>query len=101
MLRVMDWFDRHFMILVGLLAVGLVALLAKQTIAIIDYGFAGWLRGDGPLQTEWEVRAVVIVLMVLLPAAVIGGFVRSGEAFVRRRQERRWERAARRSRGSR
>ena len=77
-------FDRLFPVFAVLLAVGMVALVAKQVIAIADHGFAGWLRGDGPYQTEWEVRAVIGLLLVWLPFVILIPLVRPGEAIAHR-----------------
>lgn len=94
----MGWFDRHARPLLLLLAVGVAALLVKQGIAVARYGLGGWLRGDGPAQTEWEVRAVVGLLLVAFPAVLIAGLVRSSEGLLQRVTEWRWARAIRRSR---
>jgi uncharacterized membrane protein len=91
-------FDRLFPVFFALIVLGLVALIAKQVIVIAEHGVAGWLRGDGGFQTEWEVRAVILVLAIILPAAVVVALVRLGEAIARRLRERGWERAARRAR---
>jgi hypothetical protein len=92
------WFDRHFSIIFGILAFGMAALLAKQGIAIAEYGVTGRLEGEGPFQTEWEVRAVAVLLFTLLPAMVVVALVRSGEAVLARVREWRLIRAVRRSR---
>jgi hypothetical protein len=94
-------FDRLFPVFAVLLAVGMVALLANQVIAIEDHGFAGWLRGDGPYQTEWEVRAVIGLLLVWLPFVILIPLVRLGEAIAHRTRDLRWARATRRSRAGR
>lgn len=91
-------FARLYNVFIGLMVLGLAALIAKQGIAIAEHGVGGWLRGDGQHQTEWEVRAVVGLLLIGLPALVLVVFVRSGEGLVGRLREWRWVRAMRRSR---
>ena len=94
----MAWFHRHFWAFLGVVGVGIAALLIKQGIAIAEHGISGWLRGDGGYQTEWEVRAVVGLLLVGLPATVLAALFRSSEGTFHRLREWRWERAIRRSR---
>lgn len=94
----MRWFDQHMKLFVVLVGIGMSALLVKQGLAIAQYGVMGWLRGDGPLQTEWEVRAVCGLLLCGLAAVVVVLVVRSGESVALRLRDWRWTRAARRSR---
>jgi hypothetical protein len=51
--------------------VALLVILVRQGVVIADHGLAGWLQGEGGSQTEWEVRASLIAL-VLLIARVVG-----------------------------
>jgi hypothetical protein len=89
-------FDQHFKLYFGLVVFAYVSLITKQGVSIAKYGIDGWLRGDGPFQTEWEVRAAIGLVLIGVPAIVIVAGVRAGEAIARRRQDRRWEEIARR-----
>lgn len=55
-----------------LIGVGLGSLAVKQGIAISEHGVDGWLKGEAGYQTEWEVRAVVGLLVVAAAASIIG-----------------------------
>jgi hypothetical protein len=78
-----------------LLAVGAVALLVKQGFAIAEHGFDGWLSGEGQTQTEWDVRATFLILILLMGIAVAAiWFV--GDAGVSRWRDWRLIRAIRR-----
>ena len=81
--------------LAWLLLAGFTGLLIKQVVAITQHGFDGWLTGEGQNQTEWEVRATLVLLAVLLFGAVFV-FARAGEAGVRRWKDWRMIRAIRR-----
>ena len=94
----MRWFEQHVKVFVVLIGISISALVVKQGLVIGEYGVGGWLRGDGPFQTEWEVRAVCGLLLTALPAVVVVAIVRSGEGVASRLRDWRWARAVRRSR---
>ena len=83
---------------VAVVVTAIIAVSAKQALAIANHGITGWLEGAGAFQSEWEVRAVIGLLLVGVPALVLITFVRVGESGHTRLQEWRWSRAARRPR---
>jgi hypothetical protein len=96
----MAWFDRHLRLALALIVFGLAALALKQGYAIAHYGFHGWLRGEGPHQSEWEVRAVLGVVFGVAPALVITILALTGTSLAERASTWRLARAIRRSRPS-
>lgn len=48
-----------------------VLFAASAGVRIAHHGVVGWLRGDGPRQTEWEVRATLGWITMLI-AGVVG-----------------------------
>jgi fatty acid desaturase len=90
------WFDGHFETFLGVLGVAFAAVLAKQGVAIAGHGLGGWLSGEGQHQTEWDVVAVIALMLVVLPGVLIAFVVHTGERPWQRFKEWRWERAIRR-----
>jgi hypothetical protein len=85
------------LVLVALVAVPLLALVAKQVVTIAEHGVVGWLEGEGAGQTEWEVRAVLLVTTLLL-VLVVALLWRAGESVAEWIKVTRLTRAIRRGR---
>jgi hypothetical protein len=75
----------------------LAVIAIRQGVAIANYGVLGWLEGEGPSQTEWEVRASILAI-VLLVASIVGMVWRAGERVADRLYVNRMVRAVRRER---
>jgi len=59
-------YERYGKRMYWLLGLALLALAVRSGFAIADHGVGGWLRGDAGDQTEWEVRATLLVATLLI-----------------------------------
>jgi hypothetical protein len=80
-------------------AILIVVIAINQGVVIAKYGVTGWLQGEGPHQTEWQVRASIAIVGVLT-AILVCILWRTAEAVRGRWREARLVRAIRRARRS-
>ncbi len=89
--------ERRYRIAVAILVVCIAVLVANQVASIAEYGVRGWLEGEGRRQTEWEVRASIGAISLLL-ALLVTLVWRAGEGVLGRWRDARLLRAIRRHR---
>jgi uncharacterized OB-fold protein len=89
--------ERWLNVLLGMACIALAVIAIRQGVAIASYGVVGWLQGEGPSQSEWEVRASILAI-VLLVAFIAGVMWRVGEGIADHLYVGRMVRAVRRER---
>jgi hypothetical protein len=77
--------------------VALLVIVTRQAVVIAEHGLVGWLQAEDGPQTEWEVRASILAV-TLLVAVVVGLIWRAGDGVADRIYVIRMVRAVRRER---